>query len=152
MLTPDTCSTLLSNTAFLTVHRPASALPLLNHSALVINGPGANNLTVRRSAASAFRIFNIAAGSVVTLNGLTLSNGRVPNLGGGVMATSAGNKTVAGAALRAPQTEPGGKNATLEIPLAAPLQPGQTVSVEFRLGVQRGGYYRFYARIEAQAP
>jgi hypothetical protein len=47
---------------------------------LTINGPGANKLTVQRSAGNgtpAFRIFQISSGTV-TLSGLTIANGSAP--------------------------------------------------------------------------
>jgi uncharacterized protein (TIGR03437 family) len=55
------------------------------NSNLIINGPGANLLTVRRADnAPDFRIFSIVGGlSNVALNGLTISNGRSPSITGG---------------------------------------------------------------------
>jgi hypothetical protein len=55
----------------------STALPNINGN-LVINGPGANTLTVQRSTAGGtpvFRIFTINSGKVVTISGLTVSNG-----------------------------------------------------------------------------
>src|SRR5690349_15372553 len=52
---------------------------------LLINGPGAALLTIERSSAAGtpdFRIFNVDAG-VVTIQGLTIRNGRADS-GGGV--------------------------------------------------------------------
>jgi uncharacterized repeat protein (TIGR01451 family) len=56
---------------------------------LTIQGPGANLLTVQRSAAGgtpSFRIFNIGAGSIVKLSGVTISNGKLGSglTGGGI--------------------------------------------------------------------
>src|SRR5207249_416653 len=72
----------------------ASALPNLSTN-IVINGPGANVLTVARSSASGtpdFRIFNITAGTV-GISGLTIANGRISGAdGGGIL--NAGTLTV----------------------------------------------------------
>jgi hypothetical protein len=57
----------------------ASELPYLNAD-ITLAGPGADQLTIRRSAAQGtpeFRIFTVASGKEVTLAGLTISNGRV---------------------------------------------------------------------------
>ena len=59
---------------------------LLINKRLTINGPGANQLTVQRSASGstpAFRIFEIA--SEATLAGLTIANGNNPEGGGGIV-------------------------------------------------------------------
>jgi len=58
---------------------------LLIDKRLTINGPGANQLTVQRSASGtpAFRIFEIA--SEATLAGLTIANGNNPEGGGGIV-------------------------------------------------------------------
>ncbi|HET9032608.1 MAG TPA: choice-of-anchor Q domain-containing protein [Dokdonella sp.] len=65
-------------------------LPDIN-ATMSIEGPGANRLTVQRAydAATDFRIFTIgnsAAG--VSLSGMTLSNGRSSNYGGGIKSNS----------------------------------------------------------------
>ena len=63
--------------------------------------------------------------------------------------------TVRGLRLEDPPSQPagGGLNATVSadsITLASPLQPGESVNVEFKLGVMRTGSFRFYVAIEAQ--
>jgi hypothetical protein len=66
-----------------------SAQLLINKS-LTINGPGADKLAVQRSSAAgtpAFRIFEIPGSSIVTLAGLTISNGNESAGGGGISMT-----------------------------------------------------------------
>ena len=63
----------------------SSTLPDLT-SNIIIYGPGANLLSVERSAASgtpAFRILNVASGAIVTLSGLTIANGSSSSSGSG---------------------------------------------------------------------
>lgn len=43
---------------------------------LVINGPGANVLSVRRDTGGAFRVFTVAAGATVNISGLSVTDGR----------------------------------------------------------------------------
>jgi CSLREA domain-containing protein len=75
---------------------------LLVNKSLTINGPGANLLSVQRSASAStsFRIFNIADHLNVAISGLTIANGnRAGNLGGGIYNSSAltlANVTVSG--------------------------------------------------------
>ena len=67
------------------------ALPNLA-TAMQINGPGADRLTVRRDAGGDYRIFTVPGnqenccgnqgGPSVTIKGLTITNGRAPNGGG----------------------------------------------------------------------
>lgn len=71
-----------------------SALPNVS-SNLVLKGPGANLLTVRRNSGGDYRIFTISNGTIdgptVSLIGLTIANGRAPvlmspsNSGGGIL-------------------------------------------------------------------
>ena len=69
----------------------AAALPSLNTN-MVIQGPGANLLTVRRNIGGSYRIFNISANNVI-ISGLTIANGNSPSNGGGISST--GGLTIA---------------------------------------------------------
>ena len=64
---------------------------LLLNKTVTISGPGANLLSVQRSAAGGtpdFRIFNITPNSVIaTISGLTIANGNTPSNGGGISNT-----------------------------------------------------------------
>ena len=64
---------------------------LLLDKSVTINGPGANLLSVQRSAAAGnFRIFNITPSQVIaTISGLTIANGNSPSDGGGISSTGA---------------------------------------------------------------
>ncbi len=56
-------------------------LKILNNGSLTINGAGASNLSVSGNSLS--RVLEVAAGAVVNLNGLTITDGRVvPNASG----------------------------------------------------------------------
>lgn len=62
--------------------------------------------------------------------------------------------TLQGLTLEAPPAQPigGGFNSTVSagtITLAQPLQPGASVNVEFLLGLQQSGSFRFYISVEA---
>lgn len=61
--------------------------------------------------------------------------------------------TVQGTTLEQPPTQTdGGFNSSLAagtVTPAAPLQPGQSVNVQFLLGVQQTGSFRFLINIEA---
>ena len=62
-----------------------SAELLINRN-VIIQGPGANMLTIKRSAAAgtpSFRIFAIPGNFTVDISGLTITNGKAP-LGGGI--------------------------------------------------------------------
>jgi CSLREA domain-containing protein len=58
-----------------------TVLPNLS-DAVTITGPGASKLTVQRMSSSPFRIFNVTTTGVVTLSGMTISNGRLTSPGG----------------------------------------------------------------------
>jgi CSLREA domain-containing protein len=74
---------------------PANTPVTLTNGEIVVNvelkikGPGARLQTVQRSTAAGapkFRIFNVAANVGVTISGLTIANGSVPDLfGGGIL-------------------------------------------------------------------
>jgi len=59
--------------------------------------------------------------------------------------------TVRGTVLETPpaQNAGGGHNSTLTIDLPQPLAGGQSITVQFLLGVQQNGNYRFFVNIEA---
>src|SRR5437762_10205150 len=76
---------------------------LLINKSLTIIGPGANLLSVQRSAASGtpdFRIFNIASTSInATFSGLTIANGKSSGSGGGIYNASTSTVNVANCTL-----------------------------------------------------
>jgi hypothetical protein len=53
---------------------------LLVDKSITINGPGAANLAVNGNATS--RVFHVGSGTTVTIAGLTITNGHVPDLAG----------------------------------------------------------------------
>lgn len=63
-----------------------NGLPVIT-STMTING--FNDTITRSSSASLFRIFEVDAPGNLTLNRLTLSNGRVPNIGGAILVNGA---------------------------------------------------------------
>ena len=84
---------------------------LLINKNLTISGPGANLLTVQRSAASGtpnFRIFNIASGNV-TISGLTIANGNISeSRGGGIL--NSGTVTITNSTISGNSNSGGGGN------------------------------------------
>lgn len=61
-----------------------------------INGPGADKLTVRRNTDDFYRIFTVTTTGVVTLSGMTISNGYLEreNSGGGILNSVGGTVNV----------------------------------------------------------
>ncbi|MCK4314285.1 MAG: CSLREA domain-containing protein [Anaerolineae bacterium] len=53
-------------------------------SNIVFNGLGESSLTVRRDTGGNYRIFTVGTGAVVTISGLTISNGLISSDGGGI--------------------------------------------------------------------
>jgi uncharacterized repeat protein (TIGR01451 family) len=91
------CAPLTINFSVTGVISLATALPALNHPNLTISGPGASQLTVRRSTAMGtpdFSVFVIADNRIVTLSGLTISNGVNGFGGGGIFNGSSAMLTV----------------------------------------------------------
>jgi hypothetical protein len=63
-----------------------SPLPVISHD-VEIQGPGAEQLTVRRDSGGNYRIFEVTSGATVGISGLTIRNGHNPNasdFGGGI--------------------------------------------------------------------
>jgi endonuclease G len=76
-----------------------------------------------------------------------------------VTVTGGASKTVLGTTLETPPAQPkgGGNNSTLAagtVTLDSPLADHQSIDLQFVLGVQNGGVFRFYVNVEAvtQAP
>jgi uncharacterized delta-60 repeat protein/CSLREA domain-containing protein len=74
------------------------ALPDLA-SNIQIHGPGAASLTVRRDTGGDYRIFTIAGGTIVGIDGLTISNGFEPSGYGGGIYNNGGTLTVSNSTL-----------------------------------------------------
>jgi endonuclease G, mitochondrial len=73
-----------------------------------------------------------------------------------VTVTGGGSKTVQGTTLETPpaQAQGGGMNSTLAagtVTLGAPLADGASIDLQFVLGVQASGYFRFFVNVEAVA-
>ena len=146
LLDPAAATTAAPNQARLNPN-PNVSTSIAELGTLALRRTYTNNTTqpIRKLCFRVIDITNSATGTLARVN--------VLDANGGVMATSAGNKTVYGTRLLAPSVTQGGLNAALgvnEITLASPLPPGQAVNVEFLLGVRRGGTYRFVVRFEVQ--
>ena len=96
---------------------------------------------------------NIVAGQA-DLRGLNSPDGVVTITGGGAVQVR-GLTVEQGPELpdgKVPQPNGGGMNSSMlvgVINVAQPLAPGANVNVEFRLGVQTGGSFRFFINVEA---
>jgi CSLREA domain-containing protein len=80
----------------------SGALPNLS-SNLQIEGPGADQFTVRRDTGGDYRIFTVGSGSVVSISGITISGGNVPGSssssnGGGIL-NNVGTLTITSSAI-----------------------------------------------------
>lgn len=101
-----TCAPLTINFNVTGTINLATALPMLNHPNLMINGPGAQQLTVQRSTLGGtpgFRIFTFYG--VVRLSGLTVVNGLASN-GGGIY--NSGSLTLDGVVVNGNTSTSGG--------------------------------------------
>ena len=74
------------------------ALPNLA-SNLEIEGPGADQLTVRHDTGGDYRIFTVTSGSEVSISGITISEGMAPTASGGGIFNDGGNLTVTGSTI-----------------------------------------------------
>jgi hypothetical protein len=87
-----------------------SALPSISFPT-TITGPGRANLTVRRTGATAFRVFDIAPNSpayTIEIGDLTIADGQGPGSGGGVRALGAGTTILRSVALNGNSASLGG--------------------------------------------
>ena len=74
------------------------ALPDLSGN-VRIEGPGADQLTVRRNTGGVYRIFTVTSGSVVSISGITVSGGNAPNSSGGGIFNDGGDLTISGSTI-----------------------------------------------------
>ena len=86
----DTINFALPTPATITLTAP---LPFLDNidDGVIISGPGSRLLTLNGN--NQFQIFRVQSAEVVTIEGLTIANGRAPKNGGGIL-NSAGRLTV----------------------------------------------------------
>ncbi|HEX6626222.1 MAG TPA: lamin tail domain-containing protein [Pyrinomonadaceae bacterium] len=103
-----------------------------------------------------FRVFNITGpGTENTCGGPVCADVRaLTSQDGEAGSPNIGVVTVRGVRLEEPPLQPngGGFNSSLSadfITLATPLQPGQSVNLQFKLGIMRHGAFRFFFNIEA---
>ena len=103
-----------------------------------------------------FRVFNITGpGTENTCGGTLCADVRaLTSQDGEAGSPNIGVVTVRGLRLEEPPLQPngGGFNSSLSadfITLATPLQPGQSVNLQFKLGIMRNGAFRFFFNIEA---
>lgn len=83
---------------------------------IVIRGPGADILTVRRGGGNSYRIFTVTTGTVAAITGLTLSDGDVAGRGGAI--ANSGSLFVEGCHLKSNTATEGGaifNNGTLSV-------------------------------------
>lgn len=104
MLGTAPCSPLTINFSVTGTINLGAALPNLNHPNLMINGPGANQLNVRRNVAAPFRIFWISSGRTVALSGMSITNGNATGADGGGIYSS-GHLTLTNCTLSGNQTD-----------------------------------------------
>jgi hypothetical protein len=122
-------------------------------------------LTIRR------RFTNNTAGNITRLRFriIDITTLNSPNVSGGaqqadmrartsadatVIVTGGGSVTVRGTTLETPpaQAAGGGSNSTLSagiITLGAPLAPGASIDIQWLLGLQQTGRFRFFVNVEA---
>lgn len=104
-----------------------------------------------------FRIVDITTlGNTVAgqadLRALNSPGGVVGVTGGGTVVVRGLSVEEGSPAITIPQPSGGGMNTSLAagfVTVSQPLAPGATINIEFRLGVQLGGSFRFFVNIEA---
>jgi hypothetical protein len=107
-----------------------------------------------------FRIVDISTvsvpGGIADLRALTSTNVVVSGITDNGTCTAAGQPTpctitVQGTTIETPpaQANGGGKNSTFTVNLGTPLAAGASVNVQFLLGVQQTGSFKFFFNIEA---
>ncbi len=103
-----------------------------------------------------FRVINMTTAGTPTsecAGGACADTRALTSQGGEVTVSGPTVVTVLGLRLEEPPTQPagGGYNASLSadtITLATPLAPGVSINVEFKLGIERTGIFRFFVNTE----
>ncbi len=125
----------------------------------IVNG-AAGTLSVRRKFTNntrslvtrlRFRVVDITTlGSPNTCGGCAQADLRAVNSTNLSVTTTTGLAFVRGTLLNVPAPLGGGLNTALEVPLpGGGLAPGASVNVQFLLGVERAGAFRFFITVEA---
>src|SRR6516164_7534743 len=96
----DTISFKVTGTINLT-----GSLPDLTHN-ISIDGHGADLVTVRRDTGGSYRIFTLTGMPVITISGLTISNGNRGDIGGGI--SNSGMLTVSNCTISGNSADTGG--------------------------------------------
>jgi hypothetical protein len=107
-----------------------------------------------------FRIVDISTvsvpGGIADLRALTSTNVVVSGITDNGTCTAAGQPTpctitVQGTTIETPpaQANGGGNNSTFTVNLGTPLAAGASINVQFLLGVQQTGSFKFFFNIEA---
>ncbi len=150
LLDPSVSSSSLPNRERRTTPEPNGDLGTILIRRTVTNNTGAPVSRLR------FRVINITTAGTPSSECAPVNCADVRALTSGDGTAVAGGQTVVvrGVRLEEPPAQPagGGYNASLSadfITLATPLPSGQSVNVEFKLGVMRGGPFRFILNIEA---
>ena len=130
---------------------PNCALGTLTIRRRFTNNTGQGVTKLRFRIVDVTTLGNIVAGQA-DLRALDSPNGVVTITGGQVVQVRGVTVEQGSPTVTIPQPMGGGMNTSLAvgvITVAQPLAPGANVNVEFRLGVQTGGAFRFFVNIEA---
>ena len=139
------------NQALSAVSPPPGAVETLYIRRKITNNTGSSISSLR------FRVSEITTGATPAppvANAIL----RILSDPGGTVPFGGTNYTLTPTSLNAPATanaDGGGLNASVSVPSitgAKPLAPGASIYIEFRLGVQRAGHFRFYFNTEALPP
>jgi hypothetical protein len=100
-----------------------------------------------------FRVVDITTlGSPNVCNGCGQADLRVRTSGGesGLVLSGGGTAGTQGLTLETPPAQPegGGLNSSLSVTLETPLAAGDSINLNFLLGVEQTGLYRFYVNVE----
>ena len=152
-------------TALLDPSQPPAAVPNRERRPTVVPNGNLGTIIIRRTFTNntglpvsrlRFRVAQITTlGNENTCGGVVCADVRALSSADGEAGVGGQVVTVRGVRLEEPPAQPagGGFNASLSadfITLGTPLAPGQSVNIQFVLGVMRTGNFRFFFNIEAQ--